>query len=101
MVGALLALVGVALPWVTVGQTFSQPFSVNGFSGFGILVFVACVLLLGVLTLPYASKTGRSGLDRAAVYLMLTALAVAGLVLQAYSYFSSGTLGFPDTAPGL
>lgn len=102
--GAVVALVGVALPWVTVGEGpggVLTPLAQNGFDGTGILVFVACVLLLCVLTLPYASKTGTSSLDRPAVYLGLTGIGVAALLIQLFSFFGHGQLGFPDHAPGL
>lgn len=104
LVGAILALVGVALPWATVGEGAGgvlTPIATNGFEGAGILVFMACVLLLGVLTLPYASKTGTHTLDRPVTYLGLTGLGVAGLLIQLAAFFGRGQLGFPDRAPGL
>lgn len=102
LVGSIIALVGVALPWVTVGEGLVlTPIQRNGFDGAGILVFVACVLLLGLLTLPYASKTGSSSLDRPQSYLALAGLGVAGLLISLASFFSHGQLAFPDRAPGL
>jgi hypothetical protein len=104
LVGAVLALIGVALPWVTVGEGAGgvlTPIASNGFDGAGILVFIACVLLLGVLTLPYASKTGSHTLDRPAIYLALTGVGVTGLLIQLAGFFGRGQLGFPDRAPGL
>ena len=77
------------------------PIQGNGFDGAGILVFIACVLLLGLLTLPYASKTGTHSLDRPLSYLALTGVGVAGLLIQLVGFFGSGHLGFPDRAPGL
>jgi hypothetical protein len=102
LVGAIVTLVGIALPWVRYGdEIVLSPIVRNGFDGAGILVFVACVLLLAVVTLPYASKTGSHSLDRPVTYLALTGLGVAGLLIQLAGFFSSGSLGFPDRAPGL
>ena len=59
LVGAVVALVGVALPWVTVGEGLVlTPIQSNGFDGAGILVFIACVLLLCVLTLAVRLPDG-------------------------------------------
>lgn len=103
LVGAVIALVGMALPWVSVGGGVAAlPLTTqNGFDGAGMLVFIATILLLGVLTLPYASKTGTSSLDRPWSYVALAGLGVIGLVVQAYGFFGRGQLGFPDRAPGL
>jgi amino acid transporter len=102
LLGALIALVGVALPWVTYGEgVVLTPIQGNGFDGAGILVFVACVLLLGLLTLPYASKTGNHSLDRPLSYLALAGVGVAGLLIQLAGFLGSGHIGFPDHAPGL
>jgi hypothetical protein len=102
LLGALIALVGVALPWVTYGEGIVlTPIQTNGFDGAGILVFVACVLLLGLLTLPYASKTGIHALDKPLSYLALTGIGVAGLLIQLIGFLGSGNVGFPDRAPGL
>ncbi len=102
LLGALIALVGVALPWVTYGEgVVLTPIQANGFDGAGILVFIACVLLLGLLTLPYASKTGSHSLDRPVSYLALTGVGVVGLLIQVVSFLGGGHIGFPDRAPGL
>ena len=103
LIGSVLALIGMALPWVTVGgQGDGLPqITANGFDGAGILVFVAGILMLALLTLPYASKTGTSALDRPASYLALTVLGFAGLVLEVATLVNQGHFGFPDRAPGL
>jgi hypothetical protein len=103
LIGSVVALIGMALPWVTVGgQGDGLPqISANGFDGAGILVFVAAILMLALLTLPYASKTGSSGLDRPASYLLLTVVGFAGLVLEVATIVNQGHFGFPDRALGL
>jgi quinol-cytochrome oxidoreductase complex cytochrome b subunit len=101
-VGAVIALIGMALPWVTVGEgLFLTPIRQNGFDGTGILVFVSAILLLGLLTLPYASRSGTSSLDRPWTYVGLATLGVIALIIQLAGFFGRGQLGFPDRAPGL
>jgi hypothetical protein len=101
-IGAIVTLVGVALPWVTVGDgLYLTTITNNGFSGAGILDFVSGICLLALLTLPYASKTGTSNLDRPMSYLVLAGIGVAGLIIEVVTYFGQGVLGFPDRAPGL
>ena len=70
-IGAVVALIGVWFAWYTVGGEVLPAYSANGFDGAGVLVFFAAVGMLGVLALPYASRNGSSGLDRAAVYAAL------------------------------
>jgi hypothetical protein len=103
LIGSVLALIGMALPWVTVGGKADglPQITANGFDGAGILVFVAAILMLALLTLPYASKTGSSAFDRPAAYLCLTVIGFAGLILEAATLVNQGHLGFPDSALGL
>ena len=103
LIGCVLALIGMALPWVTIGgQGDGLPkITANGFDGAGILVFVAAILMLALLTLPYASKTGSSALDRPVSYLALTVVGVVGLVLEVATLVNQGHFGFPDRALGL
>lgn len=99
--GSLLALIGMALPWLTVGDAYLTPRQMNGFDGAGMLVFVAGIGLLALLILPYASRTGSSSLDRPVSYLVLAAIGVTGMVIQLVQLFGIGELGLPDRAPGL
>jgi len=103
LIGSVLALVGMALPWVTIGgQVDGLPtITANGFDGAGILVFVAAILMLALLTLPYASKTGSSALDRPVSYLALTIVGFAGLIIEAATLVGQGHFSFPDRGPGL
>jgi hypothetical protein len=105
LIGSVLALIGMALPWVTVGgQADGLPqTSANGFDGAGILVFIGCVGLIALLVLPYASNSGTSGLDRPVSYIALTALAVIGLIIEAVQIVVQFGVqpAFPDKAPGL
>jgi hypothetical protein len=100
-IGAVLALVGVWLPWYTVGGEVLPSYSANGFDGVGVLVFFAAVGMLGLLTLPYASRHGTSGLDRAAVFGAVVLVGLVGLGIEVLTSFHEGRLSGPDRAPGL
>jgi hypothetical protein len=102
-IGAVIALVAMALPWVTIGEApvILTPIVRNGFDGAGILVFVGGVLLLALIVLPYAATSGTSALDRPATYVALTGIALAGLLIELYTFLNQGHLGLPDRAPGL
>ncbi len=102
-IGAVLALVAMALPWVTVGDSIPEltPLQRNGFDPPGILVFVSAISLLALLVLPYASRNGRSSLDRPISYVIAAAVGVAGYVLEVAQLFGNGELRLPDKAPGL
>lgn len=99
--GAVLALIGMALPWLTVGSAYLSPTQENGFDGAGILVFVAGIGLLALLILPFASRTGTSPLDRPISYIVLAGIGVVGLVVEVVQLFGIGKLELPDRAPGL
>lgn len=101
--GAIVALISMPFDWFKVGGVVTSitPIGGNGFEGTGILVFVACVALLAVLVLPYASRYGRSAWDRPTTYLLLTSLAMAGLVIRVIQLGGEGIIGMPDRAPGL
>ena len=80
-IGGTLALVGSFLPWVSAGESTGRVVTGNGLSGMGILVFVSAVLSLMCILLPYASASGRSGVDQPPAYALLAGLAVIGLLL--------------------
>jgi peptidoglycan/LPS O-acetylase OafA/YrhL len=101
--GAIVTLVAMALPWVTVGDTVPDltPTVRNGFDPPGLLLFVASICLLALLLLPYASRTGDSSLDRPMSYAIAAGAAVLGYVVEVASLFGEGHLRLPDKAPGL
>ena len=102
--GAVLALVGMFLPWFSLERDPGLPvITSNGFDGAAILLFVAAVGLLALLLLPYASASGRSPLDHASSYVLLVGLAVVGLLVAGVQLWSDGALGIwpPDRCPGL
>lgn len=100
-IGSVIALIGCFLPWLSAGEMQGQVVTSNGLNGTGILVFVASVLLLLVLLLPYASSTGSSSLDRPLVLALLAAVAIVGLVIWVVGHLDSITLLPPDRSIGL
>ena len=101
--GATLALVGSFLPWVSAGEMTGRVVTGNGLSGTGILVFIAAVLSLICILLPYASASGRSSADQPPAYSILAGIAVIGLILTLAQLLTAGALRLwpPDRAPGL
>jgi hypothetical protein len=101
-VGAVVALVGCFLPWVSVAQG-DRVLTANGLSGTGVLLFVASILLLLLVLLPYAAASGRSPLDRPAAYALVAGVGIAGLVIRIGQLWSDGALALlpPDRAIGL
>jgi hypothetical protein len=103
--GSIVALIGMALPWVTVGgASLDLPvYTRNGFTGAGILIFAGAVASLVVLLLPYAASSGRSALDKPVVYALLAGLMVVGLAVQVVHLWTGGTLSLwpPEQCPGL
>jgi hypothetical protein len=101
-VGALFALLSMALPWWRVGGTPGLPeISGDGLSGAGIVVLLAAVLILALVALPYAGGDRPQPLDRPASFVLATGLGVVGLAVSVLQIFDSGGLGLPDRSPGL
>ena len=112
-VGAVLAIASMPLPWLTVGGVVLSAETASGFDlarrfgddvveGGCLLMFVASVLMLALMVLPYALKGGRSSLDRPMAYMLLQVVALAGLTTSALSLLGTegSSLG-PAEAPGL
>ncbi|MGI8928608.1 MAG: hypothetical protein ACR2H0_03960 [Candidatus Limnocylindrales bacterium] len=99
--GAIAAVAGMFLPWWVVARTGLTPLSGNGFQGAGIVVFLAALALLALVTLPFASRDGQSGLDRAAVYAVVAAGAIGAFLFRVYEISQFGGLGQPAQLLGL
>ena len=67
----------------------------------GVLTFLASVLLLGLLALPYASRNQSSSFDRAIVFAALVFVGTAGLSFDIVTSLGAERLSGPDRAPGL
>lgn len=100
-IGAVLILASMPLDWFTVGGQALPATRGNGFEGTGIVIFVAAVLILAVLALPYASRDGRAALDRPATFTLLAGIALTGFVVRIIQLYGDASLGLPDRAPGL
>jgi hypothetical protein len=79
--GALLTIVALPLAWRTAGGIVLPVSTDWGFSGAGLLTFVAAVLMLVLMVVPYATRGRNFALDRPLVYVALTIAGVAGLVV--------------------
>ncbi len=106
-VGGILALVGCFLPWYTLGGDAVTPLSRNAFEGAGILVFIAAILVLALILLPYAAGDRNAlPVDRGASFVLVAAIGVVGLLLrivQVQAQRQERTFGLfmPDRALGL
>ncbi len=102
-IGAVLGIISMPLSWQKAGGVVLEVRTAWGFSGPGWIMFVASVLMLVLILLPYTTRTGRLAIDRGLAYLVLLLIGVAGLLAailgliggeQAYSLT-------PLDAPGL
>ncbi len=101
-VGAVITIVGMPLPWLTVGGIVLPAQTANGFEGAGVVMFLAVVAMLAVIVLPYATRTRRVAIDRAIVYVGLLMVGLAGLSAQIVDLLSAeGSRLTPLEAPGL
>lgn len=103
LVAAVIMLVACLLPWYAIGGDADLPaLEQRAFDGPGILVFLAGLLVIALVALPYAMGDRPVAVDSWPVYLLLLALAVAGIalwpLLGGRLEFTSGLL--PTAAPG-
>jgi hypothetical protein len=100
VIGALITLVGLVPTWWVLGGTVTMRQSGNGFSGVGILIFLAALAMLAVVTLPYARRDGESALDTPLVYVLLAFAAIGAFLWRAYEIYQTGGLGLPPSSLG-
>ena len=103
---AILIVVGCTLPWFRAGggEGMMPALVGNGFSGPGILVFLAALATLALVALPYAMGDRPVAVDRWWVYALLAGIAALGVLLRALAIaLDSGGFGtmLPDRAPGI
>ncbi len=82
-IGAVLAIISMPLSWQKAGGIVLPVSTDWGFSGTGVLMFIAAVLMLALIVLPFTTETRRVALDRPVVYLALLVMGIAGLALAA------------------
>jgi hypothetical protein len=92
VLGSVAALVGMFLPWWVVDRTNLVDLSGNGFEGIGIFVFLAALLLLALVTLPFATRDGESGLDRPIVYVVVALAALGSFLWRVFEISQFGGL---------
>lgn len=103
-IGALIVLVGCVLPWfaATGGDTGLTPITTNAFADKGIVVFICALLVLALVTLPYAAGDKPVALDRAMSYGIVVAVAVGAFGWRTIEFILIDPVGLrPDLAPGL
>ena len=102
VVGAIVILVGCLLPWYALGGGDGLPLREwRVFDGAGTLTFLAALLTIALVTLPYAMAGRPVGVDAWPAYLGFLGLAVAGLALWAVQYVPVAPEGLlPTSAPG-
>lgn len=81
VVGAILAIISIPLAWRKAGGIVLDVETDWGFSGSGLLMFVAALAMLALIVLPYTTRTRRSALDRPLAYAALLVIGIAGLAL--------------------
>jgi uncharacterized membrane protein len=80
-VGAVLGIISMPLPWQKAGGIVLPVQTDWGFSGAGVVMFVASVLMLALIVLPFTTETRQVSLDRPAVFAVLLIVAVGGLAV--------------------
>jgi len=102
-IGAILGILSMPLSWQKAGGIVLPVSTDWGFSGAGVVMFIASVLMLGLIVLPFTTETRQVSLDRPIVYLVLLAVAVGGLALAVIDLVGGeAAYGLtPLDAPGL
>jgi hypothetical protein len=103
LVAAAMMLAACLLPWFSIGGEGDLPtLEQRAFDGAGMLVFLAALLTIAMVALPYAVGDRPVAIDSWPIYLLLLAIAVVGVALWPLLgdrlAFPSGLL--PDHAPG-
>ena len=80
-IGAVLAIISTPLSWQKAGGIVLPVSTDWGFSGAGVVTFIAAVLMLALIVLPFTTETRRVALDRPIIYLGLLVVAIGGLAV--------------------
>ncbi len=103
-IGAIVVLVGCVLPWFTAsgGTTGLTAISTNAFTDKGIIVFICALLILALVSLPYAAGDKPLAIDRALSYVIVTVVAWTAFAWRAVEFVLIDPAGLrPDLAPGI
>ena len=106
LVGSLLMIGAVFLPWWHTGGDVVNGVSLpasggSGLQGAGLVIFASAAIALALLDIGYARGRWGFALDTPAIYLVLGLAAAAALVWQAWELWSVSYLPLPQTSPGL
>ena len=80
-IGAVLAIISMPLAWQTAGGIVLPVSTDWGFSGTGVAMFIAAVLMLALIVLPFTTETRQLSIDRPIVFAALLAVGIAGLAV--------------------
>lgn len=103
VIGAVLAIISMPLSWLKAGGIVLPVSTDWGFSGAGVAMFLAAVLMLALILLPFTTETRRAVLDRPVVYLALLVVALGGLAVAVIDLIGGDAQYSltPFDAPGL
>lgn len=102
-IGAVMGILSMPLSWQKAGGVVLPVSTDWGFSGAGVVMFLAAVLMLALIVLPYTTKTREFALDRPVVYLALLVAGIGALAV-AVANLIGGDAKYsltPLDAPGL
>ena len=97
VVGSLITLAGMVPAWWVVERTGQESLTGNGVEGAGLVIFLAALLLLALVVLPFASRDGDSPLDRAPTYIVVAMLGIAAFLFRVYQIMQFGGLSLTDS----
>ncbi len=103
-IGAVLMLIGCVLPWfaATGGEAGLTPITTNAFSDKGIVVFICALVVLALVSLPYAAGDRPLALDRALSYGIVLVVALVAFAWRVLEFVLIDPAGLrPDLAPGI
>ena len=100
VLGSMAVLIGMFPAWWVVDRTGQAPLTGNGFDGAGLVVFLAALASLALVTLPFATRDGTSGLDRAPIYIVVAIVAIGAFLYRVYQILQFGGLA-PTQSIGL
>jgi hypothetical protein len=102
-IGCVLAIVSLPLAWRAAGGIVLPVRSEWGLAGPGLLLFLAAVLMLLLMVLPYASRSRQFALDRPISYGVLALVATVGMVTAVVDLVGGEEAYrlFPLDVPGL
>jgi hypothetical protein len=100
-IGSVVILAACLFPWGQTAGVGLPPERTGAFDGFGIVVFIAAVLLLALLVLPYAGGDQPIVLDRPLVFAIVLGAGAVGFLLKLVQVIQDDVVGLPDRSLGL